>query len=548
MHLNGREVPQARGKVLGGSSAINAAALLFPTAQDFDTWTKLGNKGWTAEAMIPCYRRCLNFCAPPKDTATLMSLDSYIQPDLCGQGGPIQASFADGFGPFDAAFADAFENIGLRCKPTDPSKERLCGHFIPLSSVDPKTHTRSYATAYLTDVAQEERNVHLLVDTLVDRLLFSESDDGLIKASGITIRTKSGECKEIFGDDIILAAGSLQTPQVLERSGIGARHILEQHGIPIVIDNPGVGENLQDHVWASISYEVSEGLETGDAVRDGTLVQGMVDQYIENHSGPLGNVPLNYAFLPPVDASGLLRSSNLEELVTAHGLPIGAEHGVVAAGRDAQLNILKTRLLDPVESACYYSMFPGQQNINPSGRTTMQEMHTPIGPDNFITISAGLNHPLSRGSVHIAGLNPETPPHIDPAYLSHPLDMELLSRGLQFVETVIEQDAMKTLLKPNGRRIPDYAADISDLATSKHVVSDRLWGNYHPACSCPMLPRELGGVVNDRLVVFGTSNVRIFDASVFPVITQGNIQATVYAVAERACDLIKEDWASSGRC
>lgn len=185
----------------------------------------------------------------------------------------------------------------------------------------------------------------------------------------------------------------------------------------------------------------------------------------------------------------------------------------------------------------------GQQNINPTGRTTMQEMHSPSHPENFISISAGLP-PLSCGSVHVASSNVEALPIIDPAYLPHPLDLELLSRGLQFVNDVlINQDATKEVVRPNGRRLPNCATEVSKLATAKRVARERLWTNYHPACSGPMLPKELGGVVNDRLVVYGngTRNVRIIDASVFPVITQGNIQATVYAIAERASDMITED-------
>lgn len=155
----------------------------------------------------------------------------------------------------------------------------------------------------------------------------------------------------------------------------------------------------------------------------------------------------------------------------------------------------------------------------------------------------GLSHPLSRGSVHLASKDPEATPIIDPKYLSHPFDLELLGRAMQLLETIVQQEFLKRMLKPHGLRLPTQAHHITDLDTAKEVVKERLWTNYHPSCFCPMLPRELGGVVDDRCLVYGTSNIRIIDASIFPVITQGNIQATVYAVAERACDLVKEDWA-----
>ena len=161
---------------------------------------------------------------------------------------------------------------------------------------------------------------------------------------------------------------------------------------------------------------------------------------------------------------------------------------------------------------------------------------------NYITIMVGLNHPLSRGSVHIGGNDPRSSPIIDPNYLSHPLDVEVLSRATQFMERIISQNAMKQLLKTKSR-IPEHAI-LTDLESAKKIMKERLWTTYHPSCTCAMMPRDLGGAVNDRLLVHGTKNVRVIDASVFPMITLGNIQATVYAVAERACDLIKEDWAS----
>lgn len=483
----------------------------------------------------------MTYHGPSENTNQMMSLGSYMQPDLYGQHGPIQGSFAE-FGELDAALLQAFESTQSDHK-SDPILGKCRGMFTPLSSVDPKTRKRSYAaSAYMTNEIEGRENLHLLVDTLVDKIILHESENGLVQASGIKLHFKDGRDEVIYCDEVILAAGSLQTPLVLERSGIGAAKILNKNNIPVVINNPGVGENLQDHMFAPISYEVADGVETRDAVRDPNIVKALVNEYLENRSGALASVPLNYGFLPPVDNNGLMGESSLKLLVDEYFQLQEDADGVVAAGRNAQWTLIKSLLLDPNESACYFGMFPGQQNINPEGRTTMQDMHAPLHPENFVSISVGLNHPLSRGSIHIANPNVEAPPIVDPAYLSHPLDLELLSRGLQFVDNqLIHQEGMKNVVRANGRRLPSYATHVSELATAKRIARERLWTNYHPACSCPMLPRELGGVVDDRLVVYGTNNVRIIDASVFPVITQGNIQATVYAVAERACDLMKED-------
>lgn len=115
------------------------------------------------------------------------------------------------------------------------------------------------------------------------------------------------------------------------------------------------------------------------------------------------------------------------------------------------------------------------------------------------------------------------------------MDAEVLARSAQFIERIVDQPAMKGLLK----------TDLTDLDKAKQVMRERLWTTYHSSCTCPMMPRELGGVVSDRLIVHGTKNVRIIDASIFPMIVLSNMQSTVYAVAERASDLVKEDWSKS---
>lgn len=458
-----------------------------------------------------------------------MALDSYMKPELYGTDGPVQASFASGFGPFDTAFVEALDDMGLS-KKSDPLLGQFRGVVTPLTTLDPKTGTRSYATsAYWEGLAEQQKNVHLVTETLVNKLVLEKSSNGMVEAKGVEIRSRDGQSRTISCGQVILAAGALQTPVILERSGVGARKLLEQHNIPVLVDNPGVGENLQDHVFAPISFEVADGIPTRDAVRNPAVVEALVKEYAESQSGPLASLPLQYGFLPPVDAAGCLSEADLQKLV---------------AGLDGpQATQLRSIIVDPEQCTLYYALLAGQQNIHPSGRTTMQEAHAPLRPENFATISAGLSHPLSRGRVHLASTDPEVHPIIDPAYLTHPVDLEILARGVQFIGKIIDQRSVKKLLKPSGVRLPEYASDFSDIDMAKRVVRERLWSNYHVACSCPMMPAELGGVVDDRLVVYGTSNVRIIDASIHPLITQGNIQATVYAVAERACDLIKEDWA-----
>ena len=161
-------------------------------------------------------------------------------------------------------------------------------------------------------------------------------------------------------------------------------------------------------------------------------------------------------------------------------------------------------------------------------------------PENYISILVLNNHPFSRGSVHIRSSRIEDKPVYDPNFLSHQLDLEVLARQTQYVDRVVQTGPFASLLKPESR-IPAHAVDLSDVNIAKDIVKERVFTCFHPSGTCAMMPAEMGGVVDDRLKVHGINNLRVVDASVFPLEPSGNIQATTYAVAEKAADLIKED-------
>lgn len=186
---------------------------------------------------------------------------------------------------------------------------------------------------------------------------------------------------------------------------------------------------------------------------------------------------------------------------------------------------------------------PLQLNGNPTGgETDMTMLFSKIHDGNYITIVTMLMHPFSRGSVHITSADPTAQPRVDPRYLSHPIDMELLARAALYVETVAAAEPLAGLLKTGGRRIPAGTDLQGDVDKAKELVRQRLFTAFHPSGTCAMLPRAMGGVVDPQLRVYGTSNVRVVDASVFPIEPLGHTQSTVYAVAEKAADLIRADW------
>ena len=161
-------------------------------------------------------------------------------------------------------------------------------------------------------------------------------------------------------------------------------------------------------------------------------------------------------------------------------------------------------------------------------------------PENYVTLLPQLAHPFSRGSIHIQSKDADVHPKIDPNYLSHPLDVEILARHMQQAETLMATPPLSDFLKPGGRRLPS-GHDASTLERAREFVRAASTSNYHPCGTCAMLPADLGGVVDSRLKVHGTTNLRVCDASIFPVQVRGNIMSTVYAVAEKGADIFKED-------
>ncbi|KAJ5230320.1 hypothetical protein N7489_011028 [Penicillium chrysogenum] len=530
VHVKNRQIGQPRGRVVGGSSALNFSAVMYPTASNFDAWKALGNDGWGAEDMAPYLRKFHSYTAPSEATAELLGTSRYMKIDNQGCDGPVPVSLPDVYGPFNKAWNETFAELDWETD-ADPLDGHKLGAFTCPLSVDVKTGRRGYAAAYYSPDVAARPNLRLLAETMVERIIFSQQEGDVI-ATGVQIKTQDGPHEIKAKKEVILCAGSLNSPQLLELSGIGRADLLQTHGIPVIVDNPAVGENLQDHSITSINFGIADGQISGDIMRDPNVVQTLIKLYEETRGGPLAGMPLSMAYLPLMDGSGAVPTEEIEALLSKH-----LDNDNTPANLQAQYSHLRKMLLQSDDASSHYLFLPAQLHMNP-GKTTLTDVLAKTFPENYISIMMLHNHPFSRGSVHIASGKSEDKPIYDPNLLSHPLDLEIMARQLQFAERIAETAPFSALLKA-GKRMPVNTADLSDLEHAKDVVMDRLYTCFHPAGSCAMLPREIGGVVDSELKVYGTKNMRVVDASVFPLEPSGNIQATVYAVAERAADLIK---------
>ncbi|KAK3291866.1 uncharacterized protein B0H64DRAFT_242093 [Chaetomium fimeti] len=527
--LNNRLINQSRGKMLGGSSGLNFLMLLYPSKANIDSWAALGNPSWNYDALVPYFRKFATVHTPPQSARDLLGL-TYLNEGLAKGDGPIHVSFSEGYGVTNKAWLKTFADLGLEIA-ADPRDGGALGAFQNQASIDPATNTRSYAaTGYYTPEVAKRPNLVVLTETVVNKIIFDTTSGEDAVATGVEIITKDGQKKQVSAStEVILAAGALQSPQILELSGIGGRDLLGKHGIPVVVDNANVGEHVQDHPIVCQSFEVADGVPSGDVLRDPNVLQALVGMYQTGGAGPLGQSIISVAYSPLVDGSGVVPAEAKAGFLDEHAPSFTTPEG----------KVIRKLVESPTQATFQYLLFPSQVDI-PDRPTSMAHYITPVLPENYITIMTIVNQPFSRGSVHITSADVKAAPEWDPKYNSNPLDMELLARGVQFVERIVDPATpFGQVLKDGGKRQPALKAD--DLETAREIVRRRQISVFHVAGSCAMRPRDQGGVVDERLRVYGTKGLRVVDASVLPLEPVGNIQSVVYAVAERAADFIKED-------
>lgn len=531
--LGGRSIVQNRGKGLGGTTLINRNMMTFPSKSSLDGWESLGNTGWGFSSMAPYYRKFHTFHEPSKKVSEALGLD-YMDPALHGTAGPVHVSFGDHQTDFDKAWSSTFKNIGY--KATKDPLTGLCvgGHSTP-ASINPIDMTRSHAgeTYFNAEVANRS-NLRIVTEALVEIILFKDmAPDELPTTSGVRFMDRTGARKTVHASEVIICAGVVQSPQILELSGIGSAKLLRSHGIDPIIDQPNVGENLQDHAIVGASFESK--IPTFDSFRDPEVARAALAEYQEHKQGPLAMCTFSAAFMPCIGSSNNEEPSQIEQLLNRY-----LEHDSLSSfpAQKRQYEIIRSVLEDPDQSSIQYLFTPVQLSPTQSPGQISPEARL----KDYITIFASLSHPFSRGSVHINSADPTAKPTLDPKYFSHPLDVEIVARHLQYIQRIIETEPLASLLVKGGRRIP-VEVDLEDLKTAKEMTKLG-FTTYHPCGTCAMMPKELGGVVDERLQVHGVRNLRVVDASIFPIIPRGNIQSSVYAVAEKAADMIKEDLSS----
>ncbi|KAK0269170.1 hypothetical protein LTR35_010863 [Friedmanniomyces endolithicus] len=509
--INGRTVKQPRGRVLGGSSAINSFALIYPSAAGLDAWAELGNDGWDWAGMKPYFRKFQTVCAPSETVRRELGLSHHDESvrETCG---PLRVVY-----PRQKVWLETFRTLGLENR-VEAMDGKALGGCISTCHIDGETRERSHAGNAFIAPVRERANLRLVCGATVRRIVFDKEADGLLKATGVQYTVDGTEHHVSVRKEIILAAGVFGSPEILELSGIGNPRILGDHGIKVAYANPNVGENLQDHMRAALLFEAADGVEF-----EPTLPEAEARRLYEtSRTGPWAERACHtFAYMPLQQFLSAEEKEDLRSVLDKHLT------GPSLSPFEQRRNDFVRRMVESLNEATATSYFALRPAPDPASKP-------------MLALLSMLSHPLSRGTVHISSADPFAKPTIDPGYYTHPLDLELHARHMQSLEKLAQTEPLASLIKPGGARSPE-GHDALTLERAKRLVQAHSSTNYHPCGTCGMMPESMGGAVDPRLKVYGTSNVRVVDASVMPIVPRGNIITTVYAVAEKAADVISQD-------
>ena len=486
----------------------------YSSTEGLDTWEKLGNKGWAAKDIRPYLHKFQTWNRPSEEIEELFELDRTTnRSSLDGSHGPIQTGIYKHLGPLEGDFVKAFKALEHHSASNDPVNGVSRGAYPIPATVDPRTAERSYAVTGYYLPASSRTNLHVLTEAHATRILFDSN-----RASGVAFIHNDQAYNISAEQEVILSAGAIQTPQILELSGIGPAHILEQHGIEPVVVNENVGENLQDHIMTILKFPSIQ-LEP-PIFSNPALVQQALEEHAKSASGPLSKFIGTSAFVPLSEILSVTKSDqDVNSFVQSHFPDVAA--------LSSQQTLIRTLLEGPEGASTQFLILPSY--LRPPSANN----------EGGHTLVIGLMHPFSRGSIHIRSPGPLAAPLIDPKYFSQPIDREILARSLMYAEQAIHTAPLSKHVAEHERRFTRSGNVETDLEAARDYLKRWAKTTYHPVGTCAMLPLQEGGVIDNELRVYGVTGLRVVDASVFPLIPQGNPQTLVYAVAEKASDLIK---------
>lgn len=462
---NNRQIPVPRGKLLGGSSAINGLVFVRGQPLDYDTWAQMGNRGWSYDDVLPLFRRMETYESGSGEHR--------------GSGGPLRVSVVPDKNPlYDALFAAA-EHAGYR--RNDDYNSRDQEGIVKTQATISRGRRMSTAFCYLAP-AMRRPNLKIVTEALTREIVL----DGR-RCTGIRYE-RGGQVTEVRARrEVLVCAGGVSSPQLLELSGIGNPEVLKAHGIEVRHALPAVGENFRDHIAARIIWKVKVPEVSYNHRARGLRLLREVVHYLASGGGFLS--------LPSAPILAFLKTR--PELATP----------------DVQMHFVPYSVKDPKRRKL--QTFPS------------------------MTVACYQLRPESLGSIHIRSSDPKAQPAIRFNFLSDPIDRQTMVDGFRMMRRIVEAPPMDPYRGEEFSPGPDVNTDDEIIAWMRAKSETA----YHPVGTCRMGPGP-NAVVDERLRVHGIEGLRVADGSIMPTMASGNTNAACIMIGEKAADMVRADAAA----
>lgn len=474
--MNSQRIKWTRGKLLGGSSSVNGTGFVRGDKHQYELWAKENCDGWSYEDVLPAFKR--------------MEHREGGDPRIRGLGGPISVTDAAHKDALTEAFMNSCVEMGIPINKDYNGDEYEGVSYFQFTQSNGKRC--STEVGYLQK-ARKRPNLDVVTHATIDRVINKNKKIGVLYSKNNENRDPKKQIRIFAAKEVILCAGAVSSPNILERSGIGDSKRLNRIGIPVISHLPGVGENLQDHLNVRTTYECKHPITVNDALNNWRYGAKMMLQYVFKRRGLMTT--------PTIAVQALTKSHpNLK-------MP------------DFRLQLSHISGADRSE--------------------TSNGLSKGMSADNFsgFSLQAFQLYPNSRGSIHIRSKSPDELPIIKANYLKHKDDQKAVVKALKLLRGLAQKTALSDLIVREVRPGKEITTD-NDLLEYAKATGHTCW---HAISTCKMGTDRMA-VVDSKLRVHNVPNLRVADASVLPILVSSNTNAPSIMVAERCSDFLKSEY------